>query len=225
MAVFVFTTMLTMLLTACSVPSSDATVNLLDPELRTAYENYSNTWQQRRTTLEFDNDQSADNCAAYIELTAKHDIKETVFNQQVHGEYLVCEALKLLGSSVKIENASVPPELGARLAKELDLRSFASSLNQQSDAERHTLSSLDPAHLKVQGATAELDSEDWHFWMGVVAVADVNGNGVKDWIVWVADEAKLGNYRAYSTVLVFDPGANSSLKGNNYPPSVGDGGL
>lgn len=212
----------TMSLVSCSASPSGPTINVLDPELLAAYASYSSTWQQRRTTLEFDNGQSANDCAAYVELAVTHNTKETVFNQQVHGEYVICDALKLLGPNAKVEGGSAIPALGARLADGLDLRSFESSFNQRSDAERHTLSSLDPSHLKVEGATVEMETESWYFRVEVVALGDLNGNAVPDWIVSVVDEAKFGTYRGYSTVLVFDPGERRSFSGSRYPPLARD---
>lgn len=209
-------------LASCSTSTANPAITIFNPELRTAYASYADSWRQQRTELEFDGGHRATDCASYLELFARHDMQETMHNQQVHSEYLPCDVLKLLGSGAKVESVTAVTELGARLAKGLDLRSFSSSLNQRSDADRHTLSSLDPSHLKIDGSTVVLEDEGWHFSMEVVALADVNGNGVADWIVWMADEAKLGTFRAYFTVLVLDPGEKPSFSGSDFPSLADD---
>ena len=41
--------------------------------------------------------------------------------------------------------------------------------------------------------------------MKVVAVANINDNLLQDWVVFLSDESKIGNYRNYSTLIIYDP--------------------
>ncbi len=43
---------------------------------------------------------------------------------------------------------------------------------------------------------------DWFFKIEVVADTDLDGDGKRDWLLWLIDEAKSGNYRGYSVLTV-----------------------
>jgi len=53
---------------------------------------------------------------------------------------------------------------------------------------------------------AKIDNEDWSITLKVVPAARLNDNEVDDWIVWLTDESKTGNYRNYQTLVIYDPG-------------------
>ena len=99
----------------------------------------------------------------------------------------------------------------------LDLRSFRSSLSKLGDKTKHTLASLYPNNVTFKDFTTIFETEDWVFSLEVVAVAQVNDNTVLDWIIWVSDEAKLGNYRGYATLVVYDPDNQENYTARSYP--------
>ena len=107
--------------------------------------------------------------------------------------------------------------LGEKLESKLDLRSFPSSLNRIGSEEANTLKSIFPEQTKSFNNVVELQTEDWAFTIEVVALAKINDNSSPDWIVWVLDEAKSGNYRGYSTLIIYDPEKQKKLKAVVYP--------
>ena len=71
------------------------------------------------------------------------------------------------------------------------------------DEKKHTLNKL-TGDLKLGVNSASVESNDWRYALELVAVTDINKNGTADWIIWLIDEAKTGNYRAYQTLIAFD---------------------
>ena len=106
---------------------------------------------------------------------------------------------------------------GEKLESKLDLRSFPSSLNRAGTEEAHTLKSIFPEQSKSFDNVVELQTEDWAFAIEVVALAKINDNSLPDWIIWVLDEAKSGNYRGYSTFIIYDPEKQKQLKAKVFP--------
>lgn len=188
---------------------------IFNPDLAHAYQDYDAVLHVGRTPLSFAENGTATNCKSYLEMQARHRVEETVNNQLAKNEYLVCDALDILAKSAPTTVTS--SNLGERVLSRLDLRSFPSSLYQASREDAHTLLSLYPSQTSSSGNVAQLDTEDWSLRMEVVAAAKVNANAAPDLIVWLADEAKSGNYRAYQTLVVFDVGSTGSLKAALYP--------
>jgi hypothetical protein len=131
---------------------------------------------------------------------------------------LICDALEVLLNSSQVTTYIVSDlTFGEKLASKLDLRSFPSSLNRAGTKKAHTLKSIFPQQSKSFGNVAELQTEDWAFTIEVVALAKVNDNSIPDWIIWVLDEAKSGNYRGYSTFVIYDPEKQKQLKAQALP--------
>lgn len=107
---------------------------------------------------------------------------------------------------------------GEALLSKLDLRTFPSSQNMLSDDQAHTLTALYPERALSGATTAKIDTEDWSLTLEVVAAARLNDNEADDWIVWLTDEAKSGNYRNYRTLVICDPAdQQNSLTTVAYP--------
>ena len=186
--------------------------------LSEAYKNFNDNFKKTRSSLSFNGGSLATNCQTYHELATKYEIEETINNQLTKSEYLLCDALKILSTSSKIstENINISNR-GEALLSKLDLRSFPSSLNRMSDKNTHTLKSLHPQQTKFVGNVAEFSTEDWSFILEVVAVTKINDNDIPDWVIWVVDESKQGNYRGYSTLIIYDPENQDNFKGVKYP--------
>lgn len=206
------------ILTGCSNMNLQDSPYIPNDKLEISYKNFDNSFKRTRNKLSFNGDQVANDCNSYFELSSKYDVEESIHNQQVKSEYLICDALKILSNSSGVYSEKVSNlDLGEELLSKLDLRSFPSSLNRASDERSHTLKSLYPRQTTSIDNVAELQTEDWAFTMEVVALARINDNSFPDWIVWVLDESKSGNYRGYSTLIVYDPEEQENFKAITYP--------
>ena len=187
-------------------------------ELSASYENFNDSFKKTRSSLLYNGGRTATDCQTYFDLTSKYEIDETIHNQLVKSEYLICDALKILSESsgVKTKNINASNS-GEELLTKLDLRTFASSLFRLCDKNSYTLKSLFPEHASSLASVALVETENWAFTLEIVAVANINENSTPDWVVWVLDESKSGNYRGYSTLIIFDPNNQASYKATPYP--------
>lgn len=156
-----------------------------------------------RATLTFDSGATARSCGEYLRLLTGSILKEDVNNQIAKGEYLLCEVLAMVGDR-KLDAGRQDVTFGQALTTRLDLRSFPSSLFQTLDEKKYSLSRLDTKAIKVEPTRATYETKDWHFRLELVATLDVNDNGKPDWVLWLTDEAKSGNYRQYQTLIAHD---------------------
>ncbi|WDD97192.1 hypothetical protein [Thalassomonas actiniarum] len=205
------------LLFSCAT-NEEALPYIENKQLVEAYKHLASSLSQTRKPLLYQGGHQATNCRDYIKLATKHNLDETLYNQTVKSEYLVCDALDILSRSGGV--SPVPTDVstvGEQLLTQLDLRSFPSSLYRASSEHSHTLKSLYPGKTSASGTIASFNSKDWSFTLEVVAITRVNNNEFPDWIVWVLDEAKTGNYRGYSTLIIYDPNTQQSMKGSLYP--------
>jgi major membrane immunogen (membrane-anchored lipoprotein) len=206
------------ILAGCSSGSSQEIQYILNETLELSYEDIDNSLKKNRSKLLFDNGKVAKNCKSYFLLNSKNAVDESIHNQQVKSEYLICDALEILSnSSWEGKKKANSLHLGEQLQSKLDLRTFPSSLNRSSSKETHTLKSMFPGQTKFSDNLVELQTEDWAFTIEVVALARINDNSFPDWILWVLDESKSGNYRGYSTLVIYDPEKQKEFKGITYP--------
>lgn len=193
-------------------------LHVYDDALSIAYADKKSAMEKSRSTLMFQSGAKVDNCSAYFALATHEPIAEDAINQRIKSEYLICDALTLLDqASIQWKMPPVNEALGKDLLTRLDLRSFPSSLFMKTTKTHFTLQNLYPDDSYADAATASYSTADWIFTVKVVAVADLNHNQQPDWIVWVADEAVTGNYRAYSTVVIYDPADNEFINAVSYP--------
>jgi hypothetical protein len=193
-------------------------IYILDGELSRSYQDIDNSLSIKRSKLSFSEGKEAYNCKSYFSLFPQYALEESVYNQQVKSEYLICDALKILSGSTGESSDEVKSlALGENLLSKLDLRTFPSSLNQAASDSSHTLKSLYPNQTSFSGNVAEFQTEDWVLALEVVVVARINDNLEPDWVVWVTDESKSGNYRGYSTIIIYDPDDKVTFKATTYP--------
>ena len=206
-------------LAGCStMPKTPDSTYILNTDLSDSYKNIKSALSQKRSKLLFDNGKAANNCHRYFALHSKYTLDESLHNQQVKSEYLMCDALKILSDSSGISSIKPKPSsLGKVLLSKLDLRTFPSSLNRLCSKKPCTLKSLHSHHSSFSGNVAKYEDEDWVFTLEVVAVANLNANSTPDWIVWVADESKAGNYKGYSTIILYDPDEKTLFKATTFP--------
>lgn len=214
---YIFPLLLATLVGACSSTKLPATEGILNQDLIDAYDDQQKTLNVYRSELLFDNNKLAHNCTSYLELSKNSTLVESVNNMMVKSEYLICDAMEILSRSKHINGPRLNSRHGEKLARNLDLRSFPSSLFRAADETNHTLYSLFSAEVDANENVALYDSSDWLLRVEVAAEAYINENEFKDWIVWVSDEAKNGNYRSYSTLIIYDPSINDSYQATLIP--------
>lgn len=205
---------ITFLFTSCTSPDEYFKQSIIDKDLRAAYINHDNSIKQERSSLLFVGDSSATNCDSYLELFARNYLLETVDNQMVKSEYLVCDALKILASSEIYAGNIDAAKIGSDLLNKLDIRSFPSSLARTAENSSFTLNNIFPNQSFSKLSSAIYESDDWFFSVKVVAVSNINDNLLQDWILFLSDESKVGNYRGYSTLIIYDPEHSEVLKAN-----------
>lgn len=176
------------------------------PSLVPALEQYESALLEERSSLRLAGG-AARNCEQYSNGGRAH---EGGANQLVRSEYLICDVLLQLGPKRRV--SPLPDgEFGRALAERLDLRSFPSSLGPRVNERSHTVATLFATGVEVYAHRASAETSDWSFQLELVALADVDGTGERDWIVWVIDEALAGTYRGYSTLVLRDPPQNGPI--------------
>lgn len=178
--------------------------NIFSPQLAEAFRAYDKTLTEKRTPLRFESGRAVDTCGAYLDEAKVSSISENVNNEIISIEYLVCPSVAALRSAVPTsKTAGLITVYGKELCGRLDLMSFASSLRPKISSTKRVLSALGMP-LETDKYSCSFDSQDWAFKVEVVAEADFTGVGTTDWLVWLFDEAKGGNYRGYAVLLIRD---------------------
>ena len=204
-------------LSGCASVTSNNNHNILNETLKSSYNDLENSLNKGRSNLLFNNDEVANNCNSYYLLNSKYELNESIYNQQVKSEYLICDALEILiSSSGGGDNKAPDLTYGEALSSKLDVRTFPSSLMRVGTEEAHTLNSIFPEQLKASDNIVEVETPDWAFTLEVVASANINDNSLSDLIVWVLDESKSGNYRGYSTIIIYDYKDQNQIKATVY---------
>lgn len=163
-----------------------------------------------RTALLFDNGGVANNCAQYSNLLSSDVPDESTRSAEIRSEYLVCDAVQMLGlQPFIVTQASLPANAARTLFERLDMRSFPSLLRNRADGPTHTLKTLLAlGKVTMNRDTVEIETDTQFFSLKIVGVvsrpATEAGGGrlQKEWIVWVGDELKDGNYKSYRTLIV-----------------------
>jgi len=83
-------------ITACNNTNTGSQGGIFNQALFSAYQHRDTNLSQKRTELLFNDGASANDCSLYLSLAPKHDLEESVNNQMIKSEYLVCDALGLL---------------------------------------------------------------------------------------------------------------------------------
>ena len=203
---FYVLSVLTVFLSGCAAQSkvSDVVI-LLNDDAAKAISRYSEAVSKKRVPVEFDPGEKADTCESYMRLAAKSSLKEDVANQLGKSEYLMCDVLAIVGNRKIIAgDIHKTTAYGTALASRLDLRTFPSSLFQMLDENKHTLTQLNTKAVKTTTTSASSETDEWRYRLELVAVLDADKNGKPDWVLWLSDESKPGNYRNYQTLIAYD---------------------
>lgn len=178
-----------------------------------------------RTTLPFANGVGVNNCVQYSNLLSTSAPDESVRSAEIRGEYLVCDAVRLLGGEPFIvTKAALPANAAKTLFERLDMRTFPSSLRNRADDQTHSLQTLlTSGAVSMTTDTVNVETSAQFFSLKIVGVvhrpATKSGRKVQqeEWIVWVGDEMKDGNYKSYRTLIVRPP---SDSRGGQYTGSI-----
>ena len=210
-------TMVSSVFLACAVTACASTGNardealILNAELRDAHANYSATLAAPRAPLTMDSGATVSSCDEYLAQGSRAGIASVAENSTASLEYVICDSVAALHGALPalLDDGARAP--GSALADRLDLRSFRSSRHQRTTDEAYTLRAVTDHPLDTDTYTATLDSTDWYFKLEVVAVADIDGSGQADWLVWMVDQSREGSYLSVVPLVVHDPSVDGLL--------------
>lgn len=168
-----------------------------------------------RDEISFTSGQSSNNCQFYLKEIKQSTVVESVNDQIIHTEYLVCEVYDLV-KDTKITKLSLKEGYGRLLSSKLDLTSFRSSLNRRARTDGPSLKDLGDQFLTIDESSATYETDEWVYSLALLAISDLNQDGIQDWIVLLEDKSKVGNYHTGATLIVLGPMDASSLKAITY---------
>lgn len=193
-------------LSACVANRVTHDVIFFDNAAKNAFEIKTMTLKQERSSIAFENGETADNCETYYQLQKESHLEETVNNMSKASEYNICEVLKLIEAS-KGTFRELPDKgsLGHYIAHNLDLREMRSSLYQRTTDEAFTLATMIPtSKLQIGDTVAQFVENNHAFSIEALAAVQLNNNDKPDLIVRVVDEYLDTNYRSYSVEVLYD---------------------
>lgn len=203
--------------TACGASGhASILITAYNAETIKALHQYDQTLRKRRPPLEFKSRTVAETCETYIQAMRETAPDEGVNNQIAKSEYLICDVLAIIGRKNVTGERIGGSAFGEMLAARLDLRSFPSSLFQMLDEKKHTLASIGKGSLQVGATFVTYETPDWVYKLEVVASLDINKNGKPDWVIWLTDKAKTGNYRGYQTLIAYDVTTDGEFRAELY---------
>jgi hypothetical protein len=188
--------------------SGQSELVILNPELLRAYEDYRGTMSVARPELGLADGAVVNTCEAYLQARQRGAAPaEAVNNRIVAADYVICDTLALLGPGRPVAASPDRVDYGRALYEGLDLRSFQSSLGPAVDDQAYLLADLPPGLLdpKVDDRGVASDTDDWFFGLEVVATTDLDGDRIRDWIIWLSDRAKDGTYADFAVLTVTAP--------------------
>ncbi len=197
-------------LPACANEKPLSLVEVSSSDLFAALQDIRQALSTNRSRISFENGQSANNCLEYLNLLSTSAPAETVRNSEVRSEYLVCDSVGIISSEPFIaREKNLSGNITRALFENMDLRTFPSSLRNRADDQRYTLKTLLPGAGKFQGSKLEVETPDHFFKLEVVGIVHRGTGATRDWLVWVTDEVKGGNYKSYRTIVVKNSGKPS----------------
>lgn len=202
--------------------SSAADSAIFDAKLRDASVNYEQTMKKERTPVSFESGKTVASCSEYLLHKKGTSLSEGVNNMMIAGEYVICDSVELI-KSAKVNGAAKydgksAMEYGKTLYNKLDLRSFPSSMGPSLEDDSFIPATLKYRDFKISKYGIKSDTEEWFISFEVVADMDFDGDSKREWLVWLIDEAKEGNYRAYSAIVIDGIGESDFLKAKEITP-------
>lgn len=189
---------------------------LVSEPLRAALARPAEAMTAARTRLTLQSGVVVSTCDAYLRARrAGAEVSESTDARLASSEYLVCDALDAVRCADHGAGGG-HAAFGDELAARLDLREIPSSLGPRLDERVHTLAALGEP-LRKSATEVGVLSADWTFALRLAAVADVDGDGKSDWVVWMTDEARTSTYRNYATLVILAPDNPGPLRIVRWP--------
>lgn len=186
------------------------TTSVFNADVASSLKNFKQSISSKRAEIEFISGVKVNSCDAYLNEVKKSKISEGINNKIAKSEYLLCDVLGVLGNkSYSVMKSD--PNMSNVIANKLDLRSFPSSLGPRIDSKSHTIKSIAGNDLVVKDNSVIYETPDWNLKFELVATADINVNKKEDWVLWVIDESKSGNYRSYQTLVLYDVDTSKNI--------------
>jgi len=190
-------------------------VEIFNNSLESEFKDLGNSLIKKRNPIEFESGVSVSDCARYLLELKKSPLSEGVNNQIIHNEYLSCEVLSLLKSH-SLNKIKPQDDFGEKIAGRLDLGSYPSSLYRMARNQNKTLADFEQKYLKTNKNSVVYETDDWIYSLELVASTDFNNDGINDWVLWLHDQAKGGNYHTYTTLIVLNNRNEGLLKAIPY---------
>lgn len=192
-------------------------IHIFNTTVASSLNDFKQSFNAKRAELKFISGVKVNSCDAYSKEVKKSKVSEGVNNQIARSEYLLCDALQMLGNQ-PYSVMKADENISHTIANNLDLRSFPSSFGPRLDDESHTLRKIVSNNLAIKGNSVVYETADWYFKLELIAANDINANNIEDWILWVADESKTGNYRSYQTIVIYDVDTSkNTINAKTYP--------
>ena len=196
-----------------SLTSADISVTLINESY--VHELNPDALAKERDEINFTTGQSANNCDSYLKAIKSSAIVESVNDQIIHAEYLACEVYDLV-KDTKLIKQGFTASYGELLSGSVDLTSFRSSLNRRARTDGPSLKDIGEQFLTTDASSVTYETDEWFYRLELVAISDLNQDGIQDWIVLLEDKSKVGNYYAGTTLVVLGPTNVSRFKAVSY---------
>jgi hypothetical protein len=178
-------------------------VEIQNPSLFRALQDIRQVLKTDRTEFSFENGRTSKNCIEYLNLLPASPPSETTRNSEIRSEYLLCDSVRIISDGPFVaREKKLAGYVTKALFEKLDLRTFPSSLRNRTDNKKNTLKTLFPGQVKFQDSGLQIETSDNFFKLEVVGVVHRGAKPTTEWVVWVTDEVKGGNYKSYRTIVV-----------------------
>ncbi len=174
----------------------------LNKKLSEIAKNAEQEWKKKRSPLAFADGAVVSSCEAYKGEKAQSTLDEATDNMKVKKDYLICDALALLGFKFNIINTP-DTKYGEIVAEKLQLEAISPSLGDKKN-KNITLKQLKPEGMYINATSTGFKTDTWKYNIEVVAITDANGNGKPDWVLWVSDEDQEESAVSFQTYIIYD---------------------
>jgi hypothetical protein len=189
----------------CSAADSgETTPEVVSPRLQEAIENYDQLLREKKPEVAFSSGDVATDCREYLEYAQQSSLVETSQNMVAAHDYVACRSAAAVKTSMDNKVSVNDIDVAEALAERVDIRSFPSSMYQQTEDDAFTLAAMPFEVLNTSAHSVQVDREDWQYELRVVARLDLDGNGNEDWLIWLTDKALTGSYNIVQPLVAYD---------------------
>ncbi|WP_075187710.1 hypothetical protein [Teredinibacter haidensis] len=199
--------------TGCTTTNTNQEASIILNSTKQACAAPEATFTKIRNPILFTSGEQANTCLSYFDLKQSSEIDEDVNNMIAAQDYVICDTVKAVqhASKNRFESSGINTA-GAHMAERIVLDSFPSSLFQRTDADHKTEKQIFGSNLNIGRYSVVADTPEWHYGLQLHAVLDINGDGLEDWIIWLTDRAKNGDYSVVAGFYVISVANKGPLK-------------